>query len=121
MQFAGLSIEKKKAVRFGLQTSPHSFFESVNTLKTKIGHSNIKVNPHGGLNFIFPFFGKKGIDKLIDQRLGNRPYQAKYSISDVIISHILSNLSGSKRLEHQQYLKEYFVKIFKKLKEINYG
>ncbi len=74
----------------------------------KLQISNQKINPFGGINFIISEIKKKKIDELIDNQLGIRPKQAKYSYSDVILSWIYSNLCGAERLEDIQHIKTLF-------------
>jgi len=54
---------------------------------------------------------RKGIPRLIDNFLGKRVKQAKYSYSDVILSWVYSVLCGSERLEDVKQLKHYFSEI----------
>jgi len=75
---------------------------------TKLQISNRKINPFGGINFVISAVKKKKIDKLIDQQLGKRPKQAKYSYSDIVLSWIYSNLCGAERLEDIQHIKTLF-------------
>lgn len=75
-------------------------------MKIKIEKSDVKTNAFGGLIFIHDWIVKSGIPEIIDETLGQRPKQAKYSYSDVIISFVLNLFAGAKRLEHSYNFKK---------------
>ena len=50
----------------------------------KVQKTNPTINPFGGINFVINQIDASGIDKLIDNQLGNRPFQAQYSFSDLL-------------------------------------
>ena len=50
---------------------------------------------------------KQGVGSLIDKILGNRPKQATYSYSDIVLFWIYCNLCGAERLEDSKHLKNY--------------
>ena len=52
----------------------------------KVEKSNQKINPFGGINFAINAIKQIGIPELIDNQLGKRAPQAKYSYSDLILN-----------------------------------
>ena len=52
----------------------------------KIEKSFEKINPFGGINFVFRTILLSGILELIDSQIGKRPPQAKYAYSDIILN-----------------------------------
>ncbi|OQX96699.1 MAG: hypothetical protein B6I20_14140 [Bacteroidetes bacterium 4572_117] len=52
----------------------------------KVEKSNQKINPFGGINFTINAIKQIGIPELIDNQLGKRVSQAKYSYSDLILN-----------------------------------
>lgn len=77
-------------------------------MKTNIVLLKQKVNPFGGINFVIKSLCQKKISKLIDNTLGKRVKQAKYSYSDIMMSWIYANLCGAERLEDMQQIKSLF-------------
>jgi len=53
---------------------------------TKVEKSNQKINPFGGINFVIKAIKDSGIPDLIDNQLGSRASQAKYSYSDLVLN-----------------------------------
>ncbi len=53
---------------------------------TKIEKSNQIINPFGGINYINSYIKDAEILELIDNQLGSRAKQAKYSYSDLILN-----------------------------------
>ena len=78
------------------------------SMPIKVLYSNRKINPFGGICFVIQALKKKGIGKLIDNYLGTRIEQAKYSYSDIILSWCYANLCGAERLEDTSFLNQYF-------------
>ena len=56
------------------------------TVMIKVEKNSQKINPFGGINFVIDEIKQAGIAKLIDNQLGKRPAQAKYSYSDLILN-----------------------------------
>lgn len=52
----------------------------------KVEKNNQIINPFGGINFLINEIKQIGIPELIDNKLGNRVSQAKYSYSDLILN-----------------------------------
>ncbi len=75
---------------------------------TKIEISNQKINPFGGINFVISEIKKTGILELIDNQLGKRSPQAKYSYSDLILNLWSIFFCGGDCAEDiNEHLKEY--------------
>lgn len=51
----------------------------------KIEKNKQIINPFGGINFVFESIKQSGVLDVIDNQLGARPKQAKYSYSDLIL------------------------------------
>jgi hypothetical protein len=51
----------------------------------KIEKNNQIINPFGGINFVFKAIKQSGTLDIIDNQLGERPKQATYSYSDLIL------------------------------------
>ena len=52
----------------------------------KVKQSQKNITPFGGLNFIYNAVSAAGIDKYIDEQMGQRSIYAKYSYADVALS-----------------------------------
>ena len=52
----------------------------------KVKKSNQIINPFGGINFVISEIIRSGILKEVDNQLGIRPAQSKYSYSDLILN-----------------------------------
>lgn len=50
----------------------------------KVEKSNRTINPFGGINFVIDQINRAGISDIVDNQLGGRPAQAKYSYSDLL-------------------------------------
>jgi len=52
----------------------------------KVEKINEIINPFGGINFVIDKIKEKGLHNIIDNQLGKRAKQAKYSYSDLILN-----------------------------------
>jgi hypothetical protein len=52
----------------------------------KVEKNSQKINPFGGINFVVNEIKKSGVLDVIDNQLGDRPKQATYSYSDLILN-----------------------------------
>lgn len=75
---------------------------------TKLKKISKIINPFGGINFVMHEIRKQNIPQLIDNILGERVKQAKYSNSDILLNWIYANFCGAERLEDTKHLKRYF-------------
>ena len=74
----------------------------------KIEKSKQKINPFGGINFVISEIKKSGILELVDNQLGKRASQAKYSYSDLMLNLWSVFLCGGDCAEDiNEHLKEY--------------
>lgn len=75
---------------------------------TKIEKSKQKINPFGGINFVISEIKKSGILELVDNQLGKRASQAKYSYSDLMLNLWSIFFCGGDCAEDiNEHLKEY--------------
>jgi len=72
----------------------------------KIEKSKKIINPFGGINFVIEKLKSAGIPHIIDNLLGKRPLQSRYSYSDIILGNSYSNLCGGTCLNDIDVLNE---------------
>jgi hypothetical protein len=58
-----------------------------------------QIHAFGGINFVMSRLKRMGVDALLDEELGKRPKQAKYSFADTFLAWMYCNLCGAKRME----------------------
>lgn len=73
----------------------------------KVHQSNQLINPFGGIQFVIKQIKQTGIDKFIDEQLGNRGAQKEYSISDGLLGIHYSHLCGGSCIEDINALGEH--------------
>lgn len=82
----------------------------------KIIHSQKKITPYGGLNFIYQAMNRMGLDKFLDEQIGFRSVFAKYSYSDVVYSLFGNSLTQGSYVADLEVLKEKYSKqVFNKI------
>jgi hypothetical protein len=82
--------------------------------KIKLSDSN--VTPFGGLNTIYEAMRSKGLDKFLNEQLGNRSPFAKYTHSDVVFSLFGNVLVQGSVISDLQMFKERFTgQVFDKI------
>ena len=74
----------------------------------KVKQSQKNITPFGGLNFIYKAISTAGIDKFIDESIGQRSIYAKYSYSDVVLSLLGNSLSQGSFVADLEVLKSKF-------------
>lgn len=72
----------------------------------KARRSNRKITPFGGAIPVLKQIRDFKIPELIRECLGTRVKQAKYGYDDAIISWMLTNLCGGRRLDHMRKMKK---------------
>ena len=65
----------------------------------KVQQSTQLINPFGGLQFVLKQVKQEGIDKFINEQLGNRGEAKTYSISDGLLAVHYSHLCGGSCIE----------------------
>lgn len=80
-------------------------------MRIKVKNIKSNINVFGGINPILLHIDKLGISQLMDEVLGKRPKQAKYSKSDILVFWMLSQFCGINKLERVWKTAENFKKI----------
>lgn len=74
----------------------------------KVEKNNQKINPFWGINFVIEAIKQAGVSELIDNQLGTRTAQAKYSYSDLVLNLWSVFFCGGDCAEDiNEHLKEY--------------
>lgn len=73
----------------------------------KVQQSTQLINPFGGLQFVLKQVKQEGIDKFINEQLGNRGEAKTYSISDGLLAVHYSHLCGGSCIEDINTLGEH--------------
>lgn len=77
-------------------------------LMYKIKQKKENINPFGGIYFIARSLKEYGIAAMIDEHMGNRPSQATYKYSDVILGVSYSHFCGGSFLDDMNVLRKHF-------------
>ncbi len=72
----------------------------------EITHSDKNITTLGGLNFIFKAIKDKCVDQYIDEKLGSRAVNAKYSYSDIVLSLFGTAISQGSYVADIEHFKE---------------
>ncbi len=71
----------------------------------KVIQSSKNITPFGGLNFVFDAIKRSSIASFIDQKIGFRSYQARYSYSDIVLSLFGNAICNGDYISDLEHLK----------------